>query len=241
MLKCMLIGTQTEHDASVAIRLVRLLGRYCPPPFETTPHGHQVGYHRSVSGRQLGTHQAPRTMGSLACEMRKSIVLRTTPTTGIVHNICRPSPRYWNNFFEASFLFLLSPFPTLVKSESQPASNSNSKPKYHQHHVSPTRQPEMAPHEVPMRALRRLFRTIDPPQAQRRGVRPLRAHARPQRPSKRSPRIPPRHPACKESADENRKVYRRAMARRQRLATANPKLPDVPVLLRGQERAGHLA
>ena len=137
MLECMLTGPYIEYDASVAIELVRLLGRYCPPLFETTPHGQQVGYHKWVSGRQLGTHRAPKTMGSLACEVRKSI-LRTAPSTGNVQNIRRPSLRHMNNIFEAPFLFLLYVSQALIRSESQPASNSNSNSKYYQPQVPST-------------------------------------------------------------------------------------------------------
>ena len=78
-----------------------------------------------------------------------------------------------------------------------------------------------------MRRLRLLARKVDPPQAQRRRLRPLNAYARPRRPSPRSPPVLRQHPARKRNAGRHCQIHRLALVG-QRLAIAHRELRYLP-------------
>ena len=150
-----------------------------------------------------------------------------------------------NNCSEAPFLFLLYTSQARIKSNpSQPGSNSNSTnsryyQQYHQQHGSPNLRHEIPAHEDSMRRLRLLARKVDPPQAQRRRLRPLNAYARPRRPSPRSPPVLRQHPARKRNAGRHCQIHRLALVG-QRLAIAHRELRYLPVLVPRQERPSDL-
>jgi hypothetical protein len=155
-----------------------------------------------------------------------------------------------NNCSAAPFLFLLYiSQPPLTKSDSQPASQPatptptrpTSSTTINNMHSQTT---DMNMKYPPMRT--RCGRYDDSPgksillKHKDEGFVPswrLPAHDAPVR---ESPRVPRRHPTREGGATRHCQSHRLAVARGRRLAAANRELRTLPVLLQGQERAGHL-